>query len=162
MDEEIRIDNKKEIAARLEVLCRKNKGVLKPDNVVKDARNQSSPLHKCFEWDDAVAAHERRLDVARHIIASVRVEYRTESRVIEAPKYVRDPTKPRNEQGYDEVAKLKTDRDLAYESIQYELKRAVAMLERVCDLADAFGIGDEANELLKRIDVLRGRLTEAA
>lgn len=39
-----------------------------PQNVLEKARNKKSELHKCFEWDDNVAAEKYRLSQARQII----------------------------------------------------------------------------------------------
>lgn len=45
-----------------------------PELVVEDARNESSPIHKAFDWDDTVAAHKHRLAQARQLENSLRVE----------------------------------------------------------------------------------------
>lgn len=45
----------KEMRARLEDLRRRD-GLLQPAAVVEDARDESSPLHPLFEWDDRKAA----------------------------------------------------------------------------------------------------------
>lgn len=39
-----------------------------PEEVLEKARNEKSELHKCFEWDDSVAAEKFRLQQARQII----------------------------------------------------------------------------------------------
>ena len=39
--------------------------------VVKIARNKKTELHKCFEWDDNIAAHEFRKDQARKVMHSI-------------------------------------------------------------------------------------------
>ena len=39
-----------------------------PEEVLEKARNENSELHKCFEWDDSVAAEKFRLQQARQII----------------------------------------------------------------------------------------------
>jgi hypothetical protein len=46
-------------------------GGITPRNVVDDARSDNSPLHKCFEWNDAKAADEYRLEQARGLIGSL-------------------------------------------------------------------------------------------
>jgi hypothetical protein len=42
---------------------------LNPATVVEAARDESSPLHDQFTWDDGAAAHEYRLIEARKLIA---------------------------------------------------------------------------------------------
>ena len=39
-----------------------------PENVLEAARNEKSELHKCFEWDNSVAAEKWRLQQARAVI----------------------------------------------------------------------------------------------
>jgi len=46
------------------------------EEVLQHAEKRSSPLHDAFEWDDAVAAHEHRLEVARLMLRSLRVTVR--------------------------------------------------------------------------------------
>lgn len=53
----------------------KRHGHFTPENVLDAARSEESPLHRYFEWDDAVAGEKYRLDQARHLIRSVKVIY---------------------------------------------------------------------------------------
>ena len=39
-----------------------------PESVLEKARDENTELHKCFEWDDSVAAEKYRLNQARNII----------------------------------------------------------------------------------------------
>lgn len=39
-----------------------------PAQILEKARNSSTELHKCFEWDDTVAAEKYRLYQARSIV----------------------------------------------------------------------------------------------
>jgi hypothetical protein len=50
-------------------------GNLSPEQLVKDAKNESSPLHELFEWNNQAAAREYRLTQARHLIRSLEVVY---------------------------------------------------------------------------------------
>lgn len=60
---------------------------LTPDVVVQDARRRQSPLHGAFEWDDAAAAHQHRLETARSLIRSVSITFQGD--VDTTPKVVR-------------------------------------------------------------------------
>lgn len=42
-----------------------------PQEVLEKARNENSELHKCFEWDDSIAAEKYRLRQAREIIVNL-------------------------------------------------------------------------------------------
>jgi hypothetical protein len=58
----------------LEKLRRKGGGSISAASVVEAARPQKHPLHSAFEWDDSAAAERYRLDQARGLITSIRVE----------------------------------------------------------------------------------------
>ena len=49
-------------------ICRENRGVLRPEDVVEQARSPKSVLHGLFQWDDSEAAREYRLWQARELI----------------------------------------------------------------------------------------------
>lgn len=45
-----------------------------PDAIVEAAQPAGSPLHPCFTWDDATAAHLHRLSEARNLVRSLDFE----------------------------------------------------------------------------------------
>jgi hypothetical protein len=61
------------IGEALETIRLENGGELHPQAVVADARDEKSPLHRYFEWDDRKAAEAHRVDQARALIRSIRV-----------------------------------------------------------------------------------------
>jgi hypothetical protein len=65
-------------------IAKKHDGVLKAIDVIEEARDESSPLHSAFTWDDSKAAHEYRLEQARRLIRVVvqTVEFKQKSREI--------------------------------------------------------------------------------
>lgn len=69
-----------EVGERLSALREANRGCITPRLVVDDARPEGSPLHDCFNWDDAQAAELHRAETARSLIRSVRVVVRDEGR----------------------------------------------------------------------------------
>ena len=48
-----------------------------PADIVEAARNESSELHKCFEWDDSIAAEKYREHQARLVITQLVVRTET-------------------------------------------------------------------------------------
>lgn len=42
-----------------------------PEEVVEKAKDPESELHKCFEWDDSVAAEKYRIVQAREVLRSI-------------------------------------------------------------------------------------------
>jgi hypothetical protein len=65
---------KKDLIANELAKLSRRRGFLTPQQVVAAAKDQKSPLHGCFTWDDSKAAHAHRLWQARELIASVEFE----------------------------------------------------------------------------------------
>lgn len=59
------------IIQELDRIASRNGGILRPEDVVKEAESSRSPLHTCFDWDDNTAAHSYRLYQARNLIRVV-------------------------------------------------------------------------------------------
>jgi len=59
----------------LNAMRKKKKGFLLPEDVVDYARDPSSVIHRDFQWDDTIAAHEHRKATARRMIRSIEVIY---------------------------------------------------------------------------------------
>lgn len=59
---------KRDVVAALELIRARNKGLLRPTDVVRAARGEGHPLHGRFEWDDTKAARAHRLWQAREMI----------------------------------------------------------------------------------------------
>lgn len=66
---------KAEVAAKELARLEESAGALTPEVVVESAKDKRSPLHSVFEWNNAKAAHQHRLEQARHLIASIEVIY---------------------------------------------------------------------------------------
>lgn len=49
-----------------------------PQEMVEKARNERSELHKCFEWNDTVAAEKYRLQQARMVLSMLVFKPKTE------------------------------------------------------------------------------------
>ena len=125
----------KKMRARLAEIAAKHGGVLRPADVVRDAKNPSSVLHRCFNWDVQKAAHEHWLDQARELIASVKYTYSVEDHTYSAPEWVRDPEQKERDQGYVNVAALRTDKELSRDALLGEFGRAAAHLARAHEIA---------------------------
>lgn len=152
---------RKAIAERLEKIAGLNAGRITPDAVLLDAKSPKSPLHDQFDWDDSSAAKQWRLQQARELIRSVRVEITTESRTVSTVRYVRDPSAG-EAQGYVEVAKLRDDKSLAVEALQGEIRQANAMVARARSIADALGLTAEIETVAESVETLQVRLSEVA
>ena len=143
--------SRKEIDAEISRIYNEN-GSITPDLVIKAAEDPNNVLHHLFEWDNSKAGNAHRVDQARQIITSVKINIVTESRTISAVSYVRDPRLSNDQQGYISVAKLKTDKYLAKDSIRYEFQRAYAHLHRAKTHAEILGMEDEVSALLNTLE----------
>jgi len=54
-------------------IAKKNGGILQVDAVLDEAKDESSPLHGHFEWDDSVAAQAHRRYQARVLIQRCKI-----------------------------------------------------------------------------------------
>lgn len=129
-------------------------GELTPDRVVEVASEPTSPLHELFVWDDEKAGAAYRVIQARDLIRSVRVELVIEERVLRVPKYVHDPDRERDEQGYVELTALRTETDRARAVVRMEIDRATSALKRANRVAEALGLTGELDSLIERATVL--------
>lgn len=59
------------VGERIEQLQDERGGRIRPEEIVQDAESSDSPLHRCFEWNDAKAAQAFRVDQARLILRSL-------------------------------------------------------------------------------------------
>lgn len=150
------------VKARLEAIARNNGGVLRPFDVVQDARQPDSPLHELFEWDVEEAAQEHWMHTARRIIASVKVNITTETIVLKAPAYVRDPRLHGREQGYLETIKLRTEHEIAKEVLAGEVQNVISALRRARNVAAALDMESEIDRLMEEFLDMRMRLKDAA
>lgn len=151
-----------EIAQELERIARSAPdGVLTPSAVVESARDEGSPLHDKFEWDDGVAAEAWRLEQARRLIRTVKVVVETTERTLKTVQYVRHPDVDRSEQGYAAFEFLLEHEDSRQEVLAREFRLAVAAMKRARDLAAAFDLAQQVDAVIRQIDELQMQLQRA-
>lgn len=120
---------------------------LTPNKVVEIAKDPESPLHGHFCWDDNEAAHQYRLEQARSLIRVVRIEIIRENVTILVPRWVRDPQKNGDEQGYTGLLALQRKPKQSEAALLYELRRAMSFLQRAIDIGQALGSKTYAAEM---------------
>jgi hypothetical protein len=103
-------------------------GKLTQEQVVAEATDPSSPLHRHFEWDDQSAAHRWRLDQAEILIRSAEVwitieEHKVKVRAI--PHVTGSGYVP-----LDEALARKPLRDQLMADLQRDIDRMVSRYER--------------------------------
>lgn len=153
-------EQREAIRDRLSQIEAANGGRLTPDDVVRDAKRKDSPLHTWFEWDTKKAAQAYWVEQARELITSIRVVVRTESANISSVYYVRDPSAPKDKQGYVSVTRLRSDTDVAREALVAEFSRVADMLRRARELASVLGCANEVESMLQGVVGLRQRFVD--
>ena len=151
-------ESREAVRERLEQIAARNAGRLTPEDAINDARDEESPLHPHFTWDDSEAAHKQRRYEARQLIRSVRVMTVVNQTVMRTIAYVRDPSKPSDEAGYIATAILRTEEDLARAALVEEFSRAAAAMRRALDVARALHLEGEVKHQIEEIEALKSRV----
>lgn len=80
-------------------MARRNGGILKVDDVLEEAKDVNSVLHKHFEWDDSEAADQYRRQQARALIQRCRIQM-VEAEPVKIRAFVSLPTDREHGGGY--------------------------------------------------------------
>lgn len=146
---------KQNAIAEMNRIAKSNGGKITPRELVEAARDDANPLHDYFEWDDTVAGEKYREMQARALIRSCVLKFKVENRRVEVPRYVRDPDVDGTEQGYVEVARLRTEADSARDVMVKEFQRAASLITRARKLAHYFDLVDEFDDFSQAVDLMR-------
>ena len=130
----------KEERKLLTKIARQNGGVLKVEDVLAEARDEGSPLHKHFEWDDSEAAELYRRTQARSLIQKCKITL-IDSQPVEIRAFVSLPTDRENGGGYRLTSEVVSNEQMRAEfvhDIQLTISRWTQKLHLLNgDLADA-------------------------
>lgn len=149
------------IERRLAELTERGGGVLTPEAVVEDARDKASPLHsRIYGKSDREAALAHRLELARQLIRSVRVNIKTEKITYTVVGYVHDPGK--KESGYVPTVSLINERERALETLTREFARVEGIVERSREIAAVLGLEGDFERLLAGLQRDLRRFVEEA
>lgn len=121
-----------EECARLEA-----QGRLTPHDLVEESRPEDAPLHKAFEWNDAIAAERYRETQAGYIIRSVEVVMEEASEPVRAFVSVVEESQ-RSYQSIEVVMRDANSREALLESARRELAAFQRKYESLTELADVF------------------------
>lgn len=113
-----------------------------PRDVLEVARDEDTELHKCFEWDDTVAAERYRLTQAREVIRFLVIK--EEQVPVERPE-VRFFYKIDTERGYEPTHIIVRDEDkykALLEQAYAELRRFKAKYSMLEELSEIFELID--------------------
>lgn len=107
------------------------------ERVVAAAQDPANVLHDEFEWNDATAAHQHRLAVARALMREVDYTgFDVVGRPVTAVGYVRDPSMPASEQGYIPLSVAEKNKTIAREVLRQELARCEGAIKRAQKIAE--------------------------
>lgn len=134
------------IGDALRKISAEHEGRLTPRAVIEAARNERSPLHRHFEWDDAVAAEAYRLDQAREIIRVVRVQDDDGAEPVRAFLSIAD----KDGTSYRSVSDVRQSADLQLAVLRQAERDLEAFERRYQDLTDICNMVRAARSALQK------------
>ena len=120
-------------------MAKRNGGILKVDDVLEEAKDANSVLHKHFEWDDTEAADQYRRQQARALIQRCRIQL-VETEPVKIRALVSLPTDREHGGGYRLTTEVMSDvylKDEMLRDIRMTIQRWTKKLNLLDqDLAD--------------------------
>ena len=139
----------KEERKLLTKLALRNGGMLRVDDVLEEAKDENSVLHKHFEWDDSEAASKYRRDQARALIQRCKITL-IETAPVEIRAFVSLPTDREAGGGYRLTSEVVGDEYLKAELIR-DIKLTIARWNKKLHLLDQ-DVAELLEEVEKRIE----------
>lgn len=116
-----------------------------PAQIVDKARDPSSELHKCFEWNDAVAAEKHRLDQARQVVRHLVIR----ETVREDKPQIRFFFKPESGSGYRPAQIIVRNQDSYQNLLASALRDLEALRVKYHSLTELEAVFDAIEELMR-------------
>lgn len=138
------------VGTAIERLAKSHNGVIEPGHIVDAARDESSPMHPHFQWDDAAAAELYREDQARELVRSLTIDV-SRSNLETRPVRAFVNVETGGERGYVTTATAMSSNDLRKQVIERafgELEAWRARHAELTELARIFSAIDETRGLL--------------
>jgi len=117
---------------------REENGVLTPAVVVVAAWPIDSPLHPCFEWDDALAATRYREDQARYVLRHIAVEMEVNSEMKTLRAFVN--VSQDGDTAYTSLAVAMSDKALREQVVQRAWRELGAWRDRYREYDELAGV----------------------
>ena len=133
----------------LKEIARRDGGLLRPASVVDAARDEKSPLHGAFEWDDTEAAQKYRLLQAQSLIRSFKVEIERNGQTLTVPVFVgisTDRTGDKADNPYRMLEQVVEKPDLMAVAVRDAIDQLEALRKRYAhlqELADVWAAVDK-------------------
>lgn len=153
--------NNDELKAIIEAEVERAGGELKPEALVKRARAKAHPLHaEIWGISDKDAALSWRVDIARKLISSVRIEAPvknvTPARNVRVAAFLPSTRGPVNSGGFVPFAAVVESRVESYGTLEVELRALRGHYMRCMNIAAGLGLTDEAEAAMAGWDSLMG------
>lgn len=116
-----------------------------PEQIVALGTGKSTELHKCFEWDDTVAANKYRLEQAKDIAESLLVIHIQPEKTDEPPMRLRAMYHLPGTSGYQQSVQIVRNEDKyrrLLEQAKTELRMFKAKYSMLSELQDIFDMID--------------------
>ncbi len=141
---------KSAITKELIRLNQENGGVLTPHEIVEAAKNENSPLHDFFDWNDTEAARKWRIEQARHMLRICvwydnRVSEKNPMRV-----FVSLTTDRKENEGYRVITEVMNDEERRAVLMSDAEKELATFQRKYSMLVELNGIFDEIEKLKKK------------
>lgn len=120
----------------LERIRVRHNGRLDQENVLQEAANDASPLHEHFEWDDAKAAQEFRLEQAGYLIRSIEVFVPASNKEDEIPIRAFVNVQREEDRSYTSVIDAMADPDLRAQVVAQAWKELESWEKRHAELVE--------------------------
>lgn len=144
----------KEEKVLLTRMARRNGGVLLVEDVLKEAQNEDSILHKHFEWDDSEAADQYRRQQARALIQRCKIQM-VESEPVEIRAFVSLPTDRSNGGGYRLTSEVVGDEYMKSELL-HDIRLTISRWNKKLHLLDR-DLSDLLVEVERRVATVEER-----
>lgn len=140
----------------LERLRNLHGGVITPQHIVTAARPKSSPLHGSFTWDDGDAAHQWRLEQARHLLRIYVTTIGDGRKEKETRMYVSLGVDRANAGGYRSIVDVLSDarmRTQLLEDAKMDMMRFQAKYAGLVELAGVFKSMTSAAKRITKLSI---------
>ena len=140
----------------LERIKSRNGGEIDANTVVEAARSKRSPIHRDFEWDDAIAAHEHRLETARKMVRSIEI-VRKEAPNISARAYEvtvsRESTLESPKKAYRSTEEILSDPVARDELLGRAVRDAISFRKRYAALSELSQVFQAVEKFIRSASV---------
>lgn len=115
-------------------MARQKNGMLLIDDVLEEAKDENSILHKHFEWDDSEAADQYRRQQARALIQKCRIQL-VETEAVQIRAFVSLPTDRNAGGGYRLTSEVVSDANMK-EELLHDIRLTISRWTRKLHLLD--------------------------